>query len=255
MKYTRIIPSLLIQGKALVKTINFSNPTYLGDPFNTIRLFNGKEVDEIIVIDIDATRQNRGPNFELIRKISSECFMPICYGGGLNNLQDVEKIFNLGIDKVSFNSSLISNINLITETVRKYGSQAVVASIDYKKINGRYVIFTQNGSINTKIDLIAFLDKLDNLKIGEFLVTSIDNEGTFNGYDEFLLNIINRFKTPIAINGGANSLETMIDAIRRGASAAVAGSLFSFYGRKKAVIPNYPERSVIEKILETLKVQ
>lgn len=241
MSLTRIVPCLLIDNQDLYKTINFKNPKYLGDPFNTIKLFNGKEVDEIIILDIGATRDKRKPDFNFIRKLSNECFMPICYGGGLNDINDVEKVFKLGVDKVSFNYALHNNLNLVVETVYRYGSQAVVASIDYKKIGTDYFVFINNGNINTKIKLFDFVNSIIKTGVGEILLTSIDKEGTYSGYDEVSFYVCSLVDIPVAVNGGANSTEEMLQALKRGASAAVAGSLFSYFGKNKAVLPNYPK--------------
>jgi cyclase len=245
---SRIIPCLLIDSNALYKTTSFKNPRYLGDPFNTIRLFNGKEVDELIILDIGASRDNKKPNFELIRKLASECFMPICYGGGLGDISDVEKVFKLGIDKVSFNTALHDNINVVLQTIERYGAQSVVASVDYRKIGNKNIVYTRNGTIRTKKILFDFVKELESLGVGEIIVTSIDNEGTFRGYDESSIEVCNMLDIPVSVNGGAGSLEDMIQAINKGASAAIAGSLFAYYGRKKAVIPNYPDRTYIDKL-------
>lgn len=235
----RIIPCLLVDNKALYKTINFKNPRYLGDPFNTIRLFNGKEVDEIVVLDFGASRDKKHPDFDFIKKLASECFMPICYGGGLSTIEDVEKVFRLGIDKVSFNTALHNNISLVKEAIKRYGSQSIVASIDYKIVESSYYVHIDNGRTNTRLELIDFAKQVESIGVGELLVTSIDNEGTYKGYDEYLYKVCQTVKIPVSVNGGANSFKEMKNALERGASAAVAGSLFSFFGRKKAVIPNY----------------
>lgn len=239
MQLSRIVPCLLIDNKGLVKTINFKNPRYLGDPFNTIRLFNGKEVDEIIVIDIGASRDNKTPDFDMIRKLASECFMPICYGGGLKQISDIEKVFKLGIDKVAFNSLLHENIDIVKETIKRYGSQAVVASIDFKKKGNNYFVYTYNGKKNTKLKLSEFVKKIESIGVGEILLTSIDREGTYKGYDKISFDLSHTLNIPVSVNGGAGSIDDMFDALKNGASAAIAGSIFSYYGRKKAVLPNY----------------
>jgi cyclase len=241
MMLSRIVPCLLVDNKGLIKTINFKNPRYLGDPFNTIRLFNGKEVDEIIVLDIGASRDDKKPDFDMIRKLASECFMPICYGGGLNNIEDVQKVFELGVDKVSFNTALHDNIIVIKETIRRYGSQSIVASIDFKNVKGKNIVYTHNGQRSTKIELKDFAVYLESVGVGELLITSIDKEGTYMGYDESIFDICKLVNIPVTVNGGAGSLQDMISAIDSGASAASAGSLFAYYGKKRTVIPNYPK--------------
>lgn len=245
---SRIIPCLLVDNKALYKTVNFKNPRYLGDPFNTIRLFNGKEVDEIIVVDIGASRDKKNPDFDFIKKLASECFMPICYGGGLSTIEDVEKVFRLGIDKVSFNTALHSNIPLLKEAIKRYGSQSIVASVDYKKIGKNYIVYINNGKKKIELELFSFVKKLENMGVGEIVLTSIDREGTYLGYDDVSFDVCDTVNVPVAVNGGASSIDEMFNAISKGASAAIAGSLFSYYGRKKAVLPNYHTRNNSDKI-------
>ena len=248
MYMSRIIPCLLVDNRGLYKTINFKKPRYLGDPFNTIRLFNGKEVDEIVVLDIGASRDGKHPDFEYIKKLASECFMPICYGGGISSIDDVDNVFKQGIDKISFNKALHNNIDLVIESIKRYGSQSVVASMDFKKIKGKNILFTQNGQKNTKIELKDFAVYLESIGVGELLITSIDKEGTYMGYDEVIFDICKLVKIPVTANGGASSLKDMISAIDRGASAASAGSLFSYFGKKRAVIPNYPTLNEISDL-------
>jgi imidazole glycerol-phosphate synthase subunit HisF len=245
---SRIIPCLLVDNKALYKTVNFKNPRYLGDPFNTIKLFNGKEVDEIIVLDIGASRDKKHPDFDFIKKLASECFMPICYGGGLSTIEDVEKVFRLGIDKVSFNTALHNNIPLVKEAIKRYGSQSIVASIDFKKVGSNYFVFINNGRTNTNVKLSDFALQLEKIGVGELLLTSIDNEGTYKGYIQVIFEICKKTNIPVTANGGASSLTEMLLALKLGASAASAGSLFSFKGKRRAVIVNYPSRDEVNKI-------
>lgn len=250
---SRIIPCLLVDNKALYKTVNFKNPRYLGDPFNTIKLFNGKEVDEIIVLDIGASRDKKHPDFDFIKKLASECFMPICYGGGLHTIEDVDKVFKLGVDKISFNSALFENIYVVKEAIKRYGSQSIVASVDYKNIRGRKIVFTHNGRKNQNVDLLDFCEYLESLGIGEIILTSIDNEGTYKGYDESLYYIFSKFNIPMTINGGASSINDLVFAKTNGASASAAGSIFAFYGRNRAVIPNYPSYEELKIAYEKIE--
>ena len=242
MFMSRIIPCLLIDNQELYKTINFKKPRYLGDPFNTIKLFNGKEVDEIIVLDIGASKHKKTPDFDFIKKLVSECFMPICYGGGLSNIEDVDKVFKLGVDKVSFNNALHTDTELIKEAIKRYGAQSIVASIDFRNVKSNQIVFINNGKVNTKIKLMDFALQMEKIGVGELLLTSIDKEGTYKGYDEIVFEICKKVEIPVTVNGGASSLDDMINAIKRGATGAAAGSLFSYYGKKKAIIPNYPSR-------------
>lgn len=242
MYRSRLIPCLLLSHKSLYKTIRFSKPRYIGDPINTVKLFSNKEVDEIIIVDFTASVENRGPDFEYLKLITSECFMPLCYGGGVTDIHQVEALFKIGIEKIAFNTSIVVNPDLVREAVKNFGSQSFVASIDVKKnIFGKKEVYFRSGKQNAKISPLEMFKKVEELGVGEILLTSIDHEGMMQGYDYQLINsLANTISVPIIANGGAGSLGDCSEAIKNGASAAAAGSLFIYYGKKKAVLVNYP---------------
>lgn len=254
MYQQRIIPCLLIHKQGLVKTIKFKNPVYVGDPLNAIRLFNEKEVDELIVLDIDASRENKEPNYNFIEDIASECFMPLCYGGGIKTIDQIRKIFSLGVEKVSLSSAALENPKLIIEASKIFGKQSIVVVIDVKKsILGKPLVYTYNGTKNNKKDAVVWAKEAqDLLGAGEIVINSIDQDGMMKGYDiELISKITKQIDTPVIALGGAGSLNDIKDVIHKAdASAAAAGSLFVFTGIHKAVLINYPKRKEIEAILE-----
>lgn len=244
----RIIPVLLLQEEGLVKTKQFKDPIYLGDPINVINIFNDKEVDELIFLDIDASKKNLDINFDLVEDIARECFMPFAYGGGIKSIDEVEKLFYLGVEKVIINSSL-SRINLIEEIIKRFGSQSVVASIDIKRdLNGNYGIYSHIEEKIIRTDILNYIQEIEDLKIGEIFINNIDKDGTMEGYDIPLLkNISSITKTPIIACGGAGKLEDLKSVVKNTeVSALGAGSLFVFYGIHNAVLITYPEYEELE---------
>ncbi|MGE7773621.1 AglZ/HisF2 family acetamidino modification protein [Chitinophaga sp. NPDC101104] len=250
MKSVRVIPTLLLKDGGLVKTKKFNSPVYIGDPTNAVRIFNEKEVDELILIDIEATSQKNEPDYQLIERIVSESFMPVCYGGGIKTVDQARQLFRLGVDKIALNSAAAENPSLIGKLAAQFGSQAVVVSIDYKKnLWGKVKVFTQNGTKNTGLDPINYARELDSLGVGEIYLTSIDREGTMSGYDiEMLKAVSQSVSIPVIANGGAGTLEHFGEAIQAGASAVSAGSMFVFHGRLKGILINYPEKKALNKI-------
>jgi cyclase len=253
MLRARIIPCLLVHKKGLVKTVNFKDPKYVGDPINAVKIFNEKEVDELIVLDIDATVENRGPNFELIKNLASECRMPFCYGGGVTSVEEAKKIIELGAEKVALSSSAIIDLDLIKNIGIAVGVQSVVIVIDVKKkgalFGGGYEIFIKNGKEKVKVKLKDFIDQLNEIGVGEIVINSIDNDGLMKGYDMTLISMIRAWTDfPITALGGAGSLEDIKSLIREfKIIGAAAGSLFVFKGKYKAVLINYPNRE--EKLI------
>ena len=246
MLRSRIIPCLLIQNKGLVKTVNFKDPKYVGDPINAVKIFNEKEVDELIVLDIDATRENRGPNLEMIKNLADECRMPLCYGGGITTVEQAKKIINLGAEKVALSYSALNNITLCKEIGNVVGNQSVVVVLDVKKkkLFGGYDIYTHNGTKKSNSKLNDFILKLEEIGIGEIVINSIDNDGVMQGYDLPLIESIReKCSMPITVIGGAGSLQNIKDLISKfKIIGAAAGSLFVFKGKYKAVLINYPNR-------------
>lgn len=245
----RIIPSLLVHKKGLVKTEGFKQSKYIGDPINAVKIFNEKEVDELIVLDIDATAENREPNFTMIKNLAVECRMPFCYGGGVTTVKQAKKIVQLGAEKVAFSSAAINNINLLKEVGEVIGVQSVVVVLDYKKRGffGRLEIFTHNGKKATGLELFDFVKTLKEIGIGEIVLNSIERDGKMQGYDIATVSKVREeFEGPITVLGGAGSLKdikNLTDKFK--IIGAAAGSLFVFKGKYKAVLINYP--SIQEK--------
>ncbi len=246
MLFPRIIPCLLVRDKGLVKTVNFKNPKYVGDPINAVRIFNEKEVDELMVIDIDATIENREPDYVMIERLAAECRMPLCYGGGVTTSHQIQKIIQLGVEKVSISTAAIANPSLVTEAAEKVGNQSVVVVLDVKKkfLGGKYEVFTHNGLKATGKSPLDLALQMEKLGAGEIVINSIDLDGTMKGYDFSLIDKIrNSIRIPMTVLGGAGSLEDIGKLINKyGSIGASAGSLFVFKGVYKAVLINYPNR-------------
>ena len=239
----RIIPCLLLKGEGLVKTVKFKDPKYVGDPINAVKIFNDKEVDELIFLDIEATVEGRRPPIKLISEISSECFMPLSYGGGLRDLDDLKTIFNAGVEKVIINSYAIENPNFISEASELYGSQSIVVAIDVKRSSkGKYEIFSRGGRKKTNLDPVEHAMKMETLGAGEIFLNSIDRDGTMKGYDIGLIKeVAESVSIPVVACGGAGRIEHFVEAVKKGgASAVAAGSMFVFHGKHRAVLTTYP---------------
>lgn len=248
----RIIPVLLIKDGGLVKSINFKNYTYIGDPINAVKIFNEKEVDEIVILDIDATREKRSPNYSLIKEIASEAFMPLAYGGGISNINEVKEVLFLGVEKIIFNKSALVNENLIVETASRFGSSSTVVSIDVKTnfFNKQYV-YSDNGKRNTKMNVVEYAKKIEKLGAGEIFLNSIDRDGTYKGYDlDLIKKVSSSVEIPVVACGGAKDEDDLVRAINEGgASASAAGSLFVYKGVHRAVLINYPDWNTIQNKL------
>jgi len=240
----RIIPCLLVHNKGLVKTVKFAKPKYVGDPINAVKIFNEKEVDELVVVDIDATVKGLEPDYVMIKNLATECRMPLCYGGGIKTVAQANKIVNLGVEKVAISSSAVENPGLISDIAKQVGNQSVVVVLDVKKrmLGNKYDIWTHNGSRNTKKTPIESARQMEQLGAGEIVVNSIDNDGKMNGYDLELAGRIREvIGIPLTILGGAGSFEDirkLVDAF--GIIGACAGSLFVFKGVYRAVLISYP---------------
>ena len=243
MLKSRIIPCLLIHNGGLVKTINFKEPKYIGDPINAVRIFNELEVDEIMIIDIDASKNNVEPNEELISQLADECRMPLCYGGGIKNINQIERLVSLGVEKVSISSAAINNPELITEAASRVGSQSIVVTMDIKYIGltNKPKVVIMNGMENTNLNPIEFAKNVESLGAGEIVINSVDYDGTCKGYDHSIINMIYReIKIPLTALGGARSIEDIQKLILNfPLIGAAAGSLFVLKGKYKAVLINY----------------
>ena len=256
MLLPRIIPCLLIKDGGLVKTINFKEPKYIGDPINAVRIFNEKKVDELVVLDIDATVYNQEPDLTLISKIASECRMPLCYGGGIKSIEQIKKIISLGVEKISISSQSILDPNIISEASMLVGNQSIVATLDIKIENGKLSLFTHNGKIKVDKDPIDLIRNLQNHGVGEIVINSISNEGTMLGYNTNLIDrIIKKIDVPLTIMGGAGSHKDIRQLFKKyGLLGAGAGSLFVFKGQFRAVLINYPNDEDKKKILSGYKI-
>ena len=249
----RIIPSLLFQNKGLVKTVNFKSPKYVGDPINAVRIFNEKEVDELAFFDIDATVRNKEPDYALIEKLANQSRMPLCYGGGVKTVEQAQRIFGLGIEKIALSSSVVQDPSLIPAIVERVGSQSVIVALDVKKKRfGGYEVYTHNGKRSTGINPFKFASEVEKLGAGEILINSIDQDGTMNGYDMNLVDkIAETISIPLTVLGGAGSLTDIEKIIQKhGIIGVGVGSLFVFKGPYKAVLINYPTKIDKNKIFK-----
>jgi len=248
----RVIPCLLVHDKGLVKTIQFKDPKYVGDPINAVRIFNEKESDELMVIDIDATKENREPDYKMIEHLAAECRMPLCYGGGIKTSEQAQRIFSLGVEKIAISSAAIHTPELVSEMAERVGSQSVVVVLDVKKkLLGGYELFTHNGKKGTGKNPIEFAAKMEQLGAGEIVVNSIDQDGLMKGYDLALIEKVRQSITlPLTVLGGAGSLDDIGNLINKyGIIGAAAGSLFVFKGIYKAVLISYPNWSEKDKLI------
>jgi cyclase len=251
MLKTRVIPTLLLKKGGLYKGIKFKNHQYIGDPINTVKIFNDKEVDELIILDISATNDRKTPDFDLLRDIASEAFMPLAYGGGISCLQDAKKLFSIGFEKIILNTYAVGNGALIREIADVYGSQSVVGSIDTKKsLFGGYFCYTNSGTKKTSVDPVCLAKEMESYGAGEIIINSIDKDGTMSGYDLRLINIVTAaVDIPVVALGGAGAVSDFDQAIKAGAGGVSAGSLFVFNGPHRAVLITYPTYNELERVL------
>ena len=244
MAMSRIIPVLLVRDKGLIKTVKFREDKYIGDPINAVKIFNEKKVDELIILDIDATSQSREPNFSLIESIASQCRSPLCYGGGVNSVDVAKKILSLGVEKVAVSAEGIRNVSFLKQLVTTIGSQSVVVVLDIKKkFLGGYEIMTLNGTEKTGYAPIEYLKKIRDIGVGEIVLNSIDNDGMMTGYPFDLFDQLKKYiDVPMTILGGAGSERDLKSAVSRyGTVGVAAGSYFIYKGKYKAVLIDYPQ--------------
>lgn len=252
MLRTRVIPCLLLKGGGLVKTVRFSNPSYVGDPLNAVKIFNDKGVDELILLDISATASGRGPDFRLLRDVADEAFMPLGYGGGIRTVEEIRTLLSLGFEKVVINSAAAADRAFLRRAADLAGSQSVVASLDARETKpGRHEVFTHSGTRALSLEPAAYAREAEQNGAGEILVTSIDRDGTMSGYDLGLVrSVAAAVSVPVIALGGASGLPDLAGVVKTGgASAAAAGSLFVFHGRHRAVLINYPDRAALDAAL------
>lgn len=244
MYRNRVIPCLLIRGNGLVKTRKFKDAVYIGDPVNAARIFSEKEADEIVVLDIDASREGREPNYELVAEIAGECFMPMAYGGGVRSLEQVRKLIRSGVEKVVINSAAVDSVGIITEASDVFGSQAIVAAVDVKRtLLGGFRVLAKSASVETRLKLDVHVRQLVAAGAGEIFLNSIDRDGMMVGYDlDLVRSVTQHVNVPVVACGGAGTVNHLIEAVRdAGASAAAAGSMFIFHGKHRAVLISYPD--------------
>jgi cyclase len=241
----------LLKNRGLVKTIKFRESTYIGDPINTVKIFNEKEVDELIFLDIEATRLKKDPPYDLIKNLSGECFMPFAYGGGINSIQQIEKIIYSGAEKVIINSSAYLNKDFLREAIIHFGSSTIVVSVDVKKdFLGKDTVYIKGGTQSTGKDPVEYCKEIEKNGAGEILINSIDRDGLMKGYDiELIKRVSGSLKIPLIACGGAGNLEDFRLAVKEGgASAVAAGSFFVYHGKRKAVLITYPSQDEISNI-------
>lgn len=245
------MPCLLIKNTKLVKTIKFKNPAYVGDPVNAIKIFNEKEVDELLVMDISDKRALQGPDYQFIKTIAEECFMPVCYGGGITGIDQIKKILQIGIEKVSINSALLYNKTLVSQASGLFGSQCIVVALDIKKNwLGKYQICFDSGSKYLKTELGDYVQEMESLGAGELLINNIDREGTWNGFDIELIKLItSAVRIPVIAMGGAGKYDHIRDAIGPGKASAVAiGSMAVYQNKGMGVLVNFPKKEFLNEI-------
>lgn len=252
----RIIPILLLKGEGVVKTVKFTKEKYIGDPINAVRIFNDLEVDELIFIDITATKENRKIDVNLVKQIGDEAFMPFAVGGGIKTLSDAKELMNAGAEKIIINSEALKNMELIYAISKSFGNQSVVLSVDVRKnLSGRYIIYGESGTCKYDLDLKTYCRLAEENGVGEILINSIDNDGMMNGYDNELIKLVsNHVSVPVVACGGAGSLLDLSRAYFNGnANAVAAGSIFVFHGPRKAVLINYPSKNELKEIFNQEK--
>lgn len=250
MLRTRIIPVLLLKNRGLYKGINFKNHTYVGDPINTVKIFNDKEVDELVILDIEASLKSKVIDYEYLKEVVSEAFMPIAYGGGINSVEQARKLFSLGIEKVVLNSSAFQNPSLISKLAETFGAQSVVVSIDIKKSLFGAQVYIKSGTEKTNLNPLQASLQAEKYGAGEIILNDIDKDGTRSGYNlEYVKAIANNLKIPVIVCGGARSIEDFIEAKKAGAHACAAGAMFVYHGPHRAVLISYPKYDDLRKAL------
>lgn len=251
MRRVRVIPVLTLKNEKLVKTVKFNRSTYIGDPINAVKIFNEKEVDELVILDITATTEKREPNYSRIEEIASEAFMPIAYGGGISNMDQVESIFKLGVEKIVLNSSIEDNFSLVKEISKRYGSQSVIISVDVKtNLLGKLSVYSKGGSRKVKYSLTDYIKKVEEYGAGEIFLTSIDKDGTYNEYNYEMIKLVSsNCNLPVVSCGGAKNIASFKKAIDLGSSAVAASSMFVYSAQGKGVLINYPDQETLKNNL------
>lgn len=252
MLHARVIPCLLMRNAGLVKTVKFTNARYIGDPINAVRIFNDKEVDELVFLDIGSASARRAPDFELLADIASEAFMPFAYGGGITSIEHVKRLYGLGVEKVVLNTAAADQPQLVSQAAAQAGSSGVVVSIDVRRNwMGKYTVCVDAGARDLKREPAAYAREMEQLGAGEILLNAIDRDGTMDGYDlELVRRVCEAVSIPVVAAGGAGSLHHFREAADAGASALAAGSMFVFHGKHNAVLITYPEYEELERLFK-----
>jgi cyclase len=250
MIQARVIPCLLLRGNSLVKTTKFKDAVYIGDPVNTVRIFSDKEVDEIVFLDIDASRLGLDPNYELVAEMAGEAFMPVAYGGGIRTLEQIRRLIRSGVEKVVINSLATESTELIRNAVDVFGGQAIVGGVDIRrKLLGGYSVVAKSGTITTRLNLQDHIQALVQAGVGELFINDVDREGTMAGFDLDLVRAVSKAPVSVVVCGGAGTMQHLSQAVHEGgASAVAAGSMFVFYGKHRAVLINYPKADELMKV-------
>lgn len=245
----RIIPVLLVDDRDLLKTVNFKNPTYLGDPVNAVKIFNRKRIDELSILDIGASKNGREPDFELLKDIASEAFMPLSCGGGITTVEQVHELLAIGYEKVVINTSLVRKPDMVKKAIELFGSQSIVASIDAKKVKGAYRCAISDGEELISMSPVELAKKAEELGVGEIILNSVDQDGRMSGYDlELIKGVTKTVRIPVTAVGGAGGIHDLKKALEEGgAHAAAGGSMFVYYGRLKAVLITMPSEEELTK--------
>lgn len=253
MLRTRIIPCLLLKNESLVKTVKFKEYNYIGDPINTVRIFNELEVDELMFLDIFASKENKNINFKMLQDIANECFMPLSYGGNVKSLEDAKKIFHIGFEKVVINSNAFDNLKLIEDIAKYFGVQSVVGSIDVKKsFWGAQKVYSHHGRKKQSVEVVEWAKKLEDAGVGELLITSIDKEGSWEGYDiELIKNITENVQVPVIANGGCGNINHIGEVVKKAnTSACAVGSMVVYQKKGMGVLVNFPDRKRLAEVLQ-----
>ena len=249
MLRTRIIPCLQLVNQALVKTIKFGKYRYIGDPVNTVRIFNELEVDELCFLDIRATVENRQPNFRILTDIANECFMPLSYGGGVKDAETAKKILSIGFEKIVINSAAFENENLITQIAEYSGNQSLIVSIDVKRtLFGKYLVYTCDGTKRTNYNIVEWAQRMEELGAGELLITSMDRDGTWKGFDiEIIKKVSESVNIPVIANGGAGTIEHIRQVVHQAKASAIAlGSMIVYQQKDMGVLVNFPDKELLK---------
>ncbi len=251
----RVIPCLLVKGGGLVKTVNFGAPKYVGDPINAVRIFNEKEVDELIVLDIDATTVGREPDYSMIAKSAAECRMPLCYGGGVKTVEQIQHLVSLGVEKIAVSAAFVADPSLVSHASKRVGRQSIVVVLDVRRTARDWEVYTHNGTRATGCRVSDLARQAEALGAGEVVVNSIDRDGSMNGYDlDLACHLRESISVPMTILGGAGSLQDLGTLVRQfGIVGAAAGSLFVFKGVYRAVLINYPNRAVKDDLISVAR--